>query len=135
MPDPRDIERRSGGPRQPANDDPYGMRRFGPRGEPSSGMMWGWVATVFAIIVIIALIIGYDRSNTVARNQASSQPSAPATTGAAPPAAPASTTPPSTPALQANPAPGANPPAPENNPGNGPQVPAPAASESAPAPH
>jgi len=76
--------------------------------ERSSWSMWGWAAAIAVIIMIMALVIGYNRSENVANsNEPSSTP--PSTTGAAPqlPALPTSPsiTPAPAPAPQANPAP------------------------------
>jgi hypothetical protein len=88
------------------------MRRFDLERERSSGAMWGWAAAIFALIVVMALVIGYNRSGTVATNMPNGQ-NAPSTTGAAPPtprtpadqAAPTTTQPPASKPAESQPAP------------------------------
>jgi hypothetical protein len=84
MSDPRYTDPRYSDPRKPPESDPAAMRRFDLERERSSGAMWGWAAAIFALIVVMALVIGYNRPSTVATNGSSPQ-NAPATTGAAPP--------------------------------------------------
>jgi hypothetical protein len=47
----------------------------------SPGTMWGWVAAIFAVIVIMALAIGFKSSDNVAGNDRSATAT---TTGSAP---------------------------------------------------
>jgi hypothetical protein len=75
----------------------------------SSSTIWGWTAAIVASIVIIGLIIAYDRSDIVANNSPSTTP----TTSGSAPAAPRPMAPSSNP-TQANPAPA--PAAPSSNP-------------------
>jgi hypothetical protein len=51
----------------------------------SPGMMWGWVAAIFAVVMIMALTIGFNPSGNVANNV---PPAIPTTTGSALPTAP-----------------------------------------------
>jgi hypothetical protein len=122
MSDPRFTDPRYTDPRRPPESDPAAMRRFDLERERNSGAMWGWAAAIFALIMVMAVVIGYNRSGTVATNA----PNAPSTTGAAPAtprtpidqAAPSLTPPPAfTPAPSSEPAPApapspASPPAP-----------------------
>jgi hypothetical protein len=85
MSDPRYTDPRYTDPRRPPESDPAAMRRFDLERNRSSGAMWGWAAAIFALIVVMALVIGYNRQSTVATNAPNAQ-SAPSTTGAAPPA-------------------------------------------------
>jgi hypothetical protein len=112
MSDPRYTDLRYTDPRMPPQDDPAAIRRLNLESERDSGAMWGWAAAIFALIVIMALVIGYNRSDNVA----TTQPNPPTTTGSAPatprtapannPAAPSFTLPPaSTPAPEPAPAP------------------------------
>jgi hypothetical protein len=95
MSDPRFTDPRYSDPRRPPESDPAAMRRFDLERERNAGAMWGWAAAIFALIVVMALVIGYNRSGTVATNAPNVQ-NAPSTTGAAPPT-------PRTPANQAAP--------------------------------
>jgi hypothetical protein len=112
MSDPRFTDPRYNDPRRPPESDPAAMRRFDLERERSSGAMWGWAAAIFALIVVMALVIGYNRSSTVATNGSSPQ-NAPSTTGAAPPtprtpanqAAPTITPPPASKPAESEPAP------------------------------
>jgi hypothetical protein len=111
MSDPRYTDPRYTDPRMPPQDDPAAIRRLNLESERDSGAMWGWAAAIFALVVIMALVIGYNRSDNVA----TTQPNPPTTTGSAPatpripPAsdpAPSFTLPPaSTPAPEPAPAP------------------------------
>jgi hypothetical protein len=84
MSDPRFTDPRYTDPRRPPESDPAAMRRFDLERERNPGAMWGWAAAIFALIVVMALVIGYNRQSTVATNAQN----APSTTGAAPPPAP-----------------------------------------------
>jgi hypothetical protein len=101
MSDPRFTDPSYTDPRIPPQNDPAAMRRLNLESErESGGAMWGWAAAIFTIVVIMALVIGYNRSDNVA----TTQPNPPTTTGSAPakprtPPAPSLTLPPaSTPA-------------------------------------
>ena len=84
MSDPRFTDPRYSDPRRPPESDPAAMRRFDLERERNAGAMWGWAAAIFALIVVMAMVIGYNRSGTIATNSPDVQ-NAPSTTGAAPP--------------------------------------------------
>jgi hypothetical protein len=65
----------------PRRNDP--LRRFDLQGSGGAGMIWTWLAAIIATIIVLALVIGYSRTN-----QASIHSNAPATTGSAPSAPP-----------------------------------------------
>jgi hypothetical protein len=87
MSDPRLTDPRYNDPRSPP-DDMDAPRRFDRDPRIDSGAMWTGVAVIIAIIVVLGLAVGYNRTD-----EASNQRNTPTTTGAAPavprPAAPA----------------------------------------------
>src|ERR1700756_4840283 len=85
MSDPRFTDPRYTDPRKPPESDPAAMRRFDLERERGSGAIWGGAAAIFALVVVMAPVTGYNRQGTVATN-APNTPNAPSTTGAAPPA-------------------------------------------------
>ena len=117
MSDPRYTDPRYSDPRRPV--EPNAPRRRMDI-EDGSGAMWGWVAAIAAIVVVIALMIGYHRMDF---ESASNRPvNPPTTTGAAPPAPTPATplpahpaAPPVPPTVQPAPTPAA-PPAPTDTP-------------------
>jgi hypothetical protein len=118
MSDPRNIDPRYTDPQRPPGSDPNMRRRLDLETPSSDGSMWTWIAALVAIVVIIGLAIGYNRTE-----EARNQPNQPTTTGAAPatprpmaPTNPANTAPPAAPAVPVNPTPAPATPAPAEAP-------------------
>ncbi len=91
MSDPRHTDPRYTDPREPADtpanmNAPHQLDPASRRGTP--GTTWTWVAAIVAIIVVLGLVLGYNRTE-VAQNRSNT----PTTTGAAP-ALPRSAAPP-----------------------------------------
>ena len=61
----------------PRRTDP--LRRFDLQGSNGGGTMWTWLAAIIAVVVVLGLIIGYNRTD-----QASIQSGEPTTSGSAP---------------------------------------------------
>jgi hypothetical protein len=83
------------------------QRRVDLESPSSAGSMWTWLAALVAVVVVLGLAIGYNRTE-----EASNRPATPTTTGAAPstprpatPANPAGNAAQPAPARPASPAP------------------------------
>jgi hypothetical protein len=86
MSDPRYTDPRYSDPRRSGMDGDM-PRHLDLDAPESAGSMWTWLAALVAIIVVLGLAIGYNRTE-----EASTRPDTPTTTGSAPstprPAAP-----------------------------------------------
>jgi hypothetical protein len=95
MSDPRYTDPRYVDPRRPTGVEPDAPRPYDFEEPSSGGSTWTWLAAIAAIIVVLGLAIGYNRTE-----QASNPSTEPTTTGAAPaaprPAAPSNSVAPST---------------------------------------
>jgi hypothetical protein len=126
MSDPRYTGSGRPDPRMPPGDEPIEPRLQTRNG--SWDPMWGWVAAIVALAVVIVLVAGYYRNepSTAARNPPAPTTSGPTTTGSAPSNPNPNGLAPGGPIMPVPIAPPATAPATPANPGNAPVAPAPA---------